>query len=113
MPDDFMATTKTIKHRLILPHDSPVFIPATVMSFATTFGSVGDFITVCQIAAQLNKVLGNGYGASSTEYQSLRKELDDFAQVVTYVSGIIPVLSLMTDTLADRVFPHAAGVPLD
>ncbi|KAK5652393.1 hypothetical protein OQA88_10585 [Cercophora sp. LCS_1] len=44
------------------------------MSFAPTFGSVGDFIAVCQLATQLTKALGEGHGASSTEYQELRRE---------------------------------------
>ncbi|KAK0647092.1 hypothetical protein B0T16DRAFT_414687 [Cercophora newfieldiana] len=57
------------------------------MSFAATFGSVGDFISICQIAIQLSKALGDGYGSSSTEYQDLRKELDTFAQVVTYIES--------------------------
>jgi len=59
------------------------------MSFAATFGSVGDFITICQLAAQLSKALGDGYGGSCTEYQDLRKELDVFVQALTQVSESI------------------------
>jgi len=57
------------------------------MPFAVTFGSVGDFIAICQVAAKLGKALGNGHCGSSTEYQDLRKELDIFVQVLTHVSA--------------------------
>ena len=60
------------------------------MPFAATFGSVGDFIAICQLAASLAKALGDGYGGSSTEYQDLRKELDIFIQVLNHV-GFFPL----------------------
>jgi hypothetical protein len=57
------------------------------MSFAPTFGSLGDFVTVCQLATQLGKALGDGYGGSSSEYQELRGGLDTLVQVLTHVRG--------------------------
>lgn len=62
------------------------------MPFAATFGSVGDFIAICQVAAKLGKALGNGYCGSSTEYRDLREELDIFVQVLTHVSAAFPIL---------------------
>lgn len=62
------------------------------MPFAAIFGSVGDFIAICQVAAKLGKALGNGYCGSSTEYRDLREELDIFVQVLTHVSAAFPIL---------------------
>lgn len=59
------------------------------MPFAATFGSVGDFIAICQVAAKLGKALGNGYCGSSTEYQDLRNQLDVFVLMLTHVSFTI------------------------
>ncbi|KAK0631300.1 hypothetical protein B0T14DRAFT_1158 [Immersiella caudata] len=55
------------------------------MSFAPSFGSLGDFVTVCQLAIQLGKALGDGFGGSSTEYQELRTGVDTLVQVLTHV----------------------------
>ncbi|KAK1829516.1 hypothetical protein QBC39DRAFT_356297 [Podospora conica] len=55
------------------------------MSFGATFGSVGDFIAICQLASKLGKALGDGYCGSSTEYRDLRNELDIFVQVLRHV----------------------------
>lgn len=61
------------------------------MPFAATFGSVGDFIAICQVAATLGKALGDGYGGSSTEYRDLRNELDILVQVLTHVSAAFQI----------------------
>lgn len=91
------------------------------MSFVATFGSVGDFVTICQLAVQLAKAVGDGHGASSTEYQDLRNELDTFAQVLTHVGLVhsallMPVptrMTIWTDVLADRGISHAARISLN
>lgn len=65
------------------------------MPFAATFGSVGDFIAICQVAVKLGQALGDGYRGSRTEYQHLRKELDTFVQVLTHVSAAFPVIKII------------------
>jgi len=88
---------------MIRPPLSLNLVLTTVMSFAATFGSVGDFITVCQLIAQVSKALGDGYGSSSIEYQDLRRELDTFAEVVKYVgTSSNPFLWRLRHTYSDE-----------
>ncbi|OIW29088.1 hypothetical protein CONLIGDRAFT_633272 [Coniochaeta ligniaria NRRL 30616] len=54
------------------------------MSAALTFGSVGDIIAVCGLAVELSKALSSARG-SAKEYQVLRKDLDQFVQVLMQV----------------------------
>jgi len=54
------------------------------MSAALTFGSVGDIIALCGLAVELSRALGSARG-SAKEYQSLRKDLDQFVQVLVQV----------------------------
>jgi len=60
------------------------------MKFATTFGSIGDFIAIFQLAYQLAQVLGLGQGGSSSsaEYQQLRTDPGTFVQVFTQMSNL-------------------------
>ena len=61
------------------------------MEVALTFGSIGDIITICQIAIRLGKALDVGCRnaqGSAAEYQSLRVELDAFVQVLLCVSRV-------------------------
>ncbi|KAK8079140.1 hypothetical protein PG994_002947 [Apiospora phragmitis] len=52
-----------------------------IMEVALTFGSVGDIIAICQIAAQLRRALDVSSG-SAKEYQDLRSDLDKFTCVL-------------------------------
>jgi hypothetical protein len=54
------------------------------MSAALTFGSVGDIIALCGLAIELGRALGSVRG-SAKEYQTLRKDLDQFVQVLMQV----------------------------
>ncbi|KAH9909189.1 hypothetical protein F4778DRAFT_217661 [Xylariomycetidae sp. FL2044] len=58
------------------------------MEVGLTFGSLGDIIALCNIALELTRVLGAGTsdaGRSAREYQSLHKDVDHFAKVLTLV----------------------------
>ncbi|KAI3329350.1 hypothetical protein HD806DRAFT_530742 [Xylariaceae sp. AK1471] len=58
------------------------------MSFAFTFGSLGDIIALAQIAIQLGRalgVVGSKAASSARQYQDLRKELDIFIRVLGQV----------------------------
>ncbi|GAB1309964.1 hypothetical protein MFIFM68171_00174 [Madurella fahalii] len=58
------------------------------MEVALTFGSIGDIITICQLAVQLRRVLGRGcnaIGSSEKEYQALREDLGLFVQILSQV----------------------------
>jgi hypothetical protein len=59
------------------------------MNVAATFGSIGDFIAICQLAYQLTQILGleQEGSSSSAEYQQLRNDLDTFLQVLTQVNS--------------------------
>lgn len=54
------------------------------MSTALTFGSLGDIIALCGLAVELSRALSTAHG-SAREYQSLRKDLDQFVQVLMQV----------------------------
>ncbi|KAB5539410.1 hypothetical protein GE09DRAFT_317495 [Coniochaeta sp. 2T2.1] len=54
------------------------------MSAALTFGSLGDIIALCGLAVELSRALGSARG-SAKEYQALRKDLDQFVQVLMQV----------------------------
>jgi hypothetical protein len=58
------------------------------MEVALTFGSLGDIIQLCQLAIQLSRAVGVGYGAvgqSAKEYQDLQDDLDTFVHVLLQV----------------------------
>lgn len=57
------------------------------MSAAFTFGSLGDIITISQLALQLARALDDARG-SVGEYQALRKDLDTFAQILVQVDAL-------------------------
>lgn len=64
------------------------------MSAALTFGSVGDIIALCGLAIELGKALSSAHG-SAKEYQSLRRDLDQFIQVLMQVcSTTVTLLDL-------------------
>ncbi|KAF5010875.1 hypothetical protein FDECE_2982 [Fusarium decemcellulare] len=57
------------------------------MEVALTFGSVGDIIALCQLAAQLGRAVGvgGGDGESVKEYQQLRQDLDLLVRILVEV----------------------------
>lgn len=56
------------------------------MSAALTFGSVGDILAFCGVVVELSRALSTVRG-SAQEYQCLRKDLDQFVQVLMLVIG--------------------------
>ena len=63
------------------------------MDVALTFGSVGDILTICEVASKLAHAIGVGskaVGLSVTEYQELRKDLDAFVGILMEV-GLLKV----------------------
>ncbi len=80
------------------------------MEFAPTFGSIGDFIAICQLAIRLGQALGVGCGgisSSATDHQDLRKQLDVFVQISMHVSyaltwGMILLPSFCTNGLRTK-----------
>lgn len=59
------------------------------MEVALTFGSVGDIITICEVASKLAHAIGVGskaVGLSVKEYQELRQDLDAFVDILGQVS---------------------------
>jgi hypothetical protein len=56
------------------------------MPFAPTFGSVGDFIAVCQLCVALARVLDSEKG-SIKEYQDFRKDIDAYGVILMQVSA--------------------------
>lgn len=59
-----------------------------------TFGSVGDIITIGQIALQLAQALSDWRG-SAKEYRSLIKELQTFDQALLQVRRDLILLAMM------------------
>ncbi|KAJ4469760.1 hypothetical protein C8J55DRAFT_193678 [Lentinula edodes] len=58
------------------------------MSFALTFGSIGDIITVIELLNQIRKALCDSTG-SSAEYQALIVDLDVFSDILDAVKSSI------------------------
>ncbi|KAK4444574.1 hypothetical protein QBC34DRAFT_385099 [Podospora aff. communis PSN243] len=58
------------------------------MDFSPTFGSIGDFIAICQLACELVHILGLGRGGSSSgaDYKRLRMELDHFVEFLKQIN---------------------------
>jgi uncharacterized MnhB-related membrane protein len=57
------------------------------MEVALTFGSVGDIITVCQLAAQLTRALRDSCG-SIKEYRELQRDLEMLLKVLMQVGAV-------------------------
>ena len=55
------------------------------MSFGITFGSIGDLISISQIAFKVAKCLGDSRG-SAAQYRGLIKELRNFDQALLQAS---------------------------
>ncbi|WYZ36717.1 hypothetical protein EsH8_II_000223 [Colletotrichum jinshuiense] len=58
------------------------------MSAVFTFGSLGDILTLCQIAMALGKAVGDSQGSAKT-YQALKNDIDAFVHILMKVLGAL------------------------
>ncbi|KAH8165437.1 hypothetical protein CIB48_g2818 [Xylaria polymorpha] len=74
------------------------------MSIAFTFGSLGDIITLSQIAIQLGRTLAGDVTGSSQQYKDLRDELSAFTRVIeTYQQHEVTPLFTSLDAITKAI----------
>lgn len=74
------------------------------MEVGLTFGSLGDIIAVCQLAYRLGHALGvgaRGAGSSVEEYRDLRKDLEEFVEILIQVSYLVVPSPLITTSCSN------------
>ena len=92
--DTASILTANIIHRLHFLGKTDLYRCNVTMEVALTFGSLGDIVTLCQLAIQLGRAVAAGQ--SAREYQDLRRDLDLLVQILLQL--IYPLSSVLIDS---------------